>query len=85
MLLELDLIREAYNELIKLSPSEVYIIGGEESISKSLDRSLEELGVKVKRISGKSRYETSQKVYDEIDLKSLLFWLMQIVLPMLQQ
>lgn len=63
--------KEAYNELIKLSPSEVYIIGGEESISKSLDRSLEELGVKVKRISGKSRYETSQKVYDEIGSQKL--------------
>lgn len=43
--------KEAYRELARISPREVYIVGEKNSIFLDLDRALEENGITVKRIS----------------------------------
>ena len=42
--------------------SNVYIIGGENAISKNVEKQLKENGKKINRISGKDRYDTSKKI-----------------------
>ena len=42
--------------------SNVYIIGGENAISKNVEKQLKESGKKINRISGKDRYDTSKKI-----------------------
>lgn len=46
----------------------VYIAGGENSVSKDVEKELKDMGVQVTRLSGDDRYETSLKIADEIDL-----------------
>lgn len=49
--------------------SEVYLIGGENTISKAVQTQLEkEIGAKVLRVAGEDRYETSLKIAEELDL-----------------
>lgn len=50
-------------EINRLNPSEIIIVGGASSISKSIERELQ--GRNVKRIYGKDRYETSTKIASE--------------------
>lgn len=45
----------------------VYIIGGENVVSKEVENELVSMGKAVKRIGGINRYETSEKVADEIE------------------
>ena len=42
--------------------SNVYIIGGENAISKNVEKQLKESGKKINRISGEDRYDTSKKI-----------------------
>ena len=42
--------------------SNVYIIGGENAISKNVEKQLKENGKKINRISGEDRYDTSKKI-----------------------
>ncbi|HBG1536698.1 TPA: S-layer protein SlpA [Clostridioides difficile] len=47
---------------------EVYLAGGVNSISKEVENELKDMGVKVTRLSGDDRYETSLAIADEIDI-----------------
>lgn len=47
----------------------VFIAGGEGVVSKEVEAELEALGVKVKRLAGADRYETSLKIADQMDNK----------------
>lgn len=49
------------NEIQRLNPSRVYVVGGEEIISKEVENSLPG---QVERIGGKDRYETSRKILE---------------------
>ena len=53
---------EVLNEIDRLGSKNVTIIGGTESLSKVAEKELEEHGLKVKRIAGKDRFETSEKL-----------------------
>lgn len=46
----------------------VYLAGGVNSISKDVENELKELGVKVVRLAGDDRYETSLAIADEVGL-----------------
>ncbi|HFL3605250.1 TPA: S-layer protein SlpA [Clostridioides difficile] len=46
----------------------VYIAGGVNSVSKDVEKDLTDMGLKVTRLSGEDRYETSLKIADKIGL-----------------
>ncbi|MFN2102684.1 cell wall-binding repeat-containing protein [Finegoldia dalianensis] len=50
------------NEIQRLNPVEVYLLGGKESISSGIENILKKYSNKVTRIAGRDRYETSAKV-----------------------
>ncbi|UDN53915.1 S-layer protein SlpA [Clostridioides sp. ES-S-0054-01] len=47
---------------------EVFIAGGVNSVSKAVENELKDMGLKVTRLSGDDRYETSLSIADEIDI-----------------
>ncbi|HBF5150745.1 TPA: S-layer protein SlpA [Clostridioides difficile] len=47
---------------------EVFIAGGVNSVSKAVENELKDMGLKVTRLSGDDRYETSLAIADEIDI-----------------
>lgn len=53
---------EIYKEIKRLNPSNIYIIGGENSIPTS---TLKNISGNIIRISGEDRYDTSLKVYEK--------------------
>lgn len=55
------------NELKRLNTKKVYIIGGESVISKTVQKQLESMGISVKRIFGKDRYETGISIAKEME------------------
>ena len=50
------------NEIQRLNPVEVYLLGGKQSISKGIEIILKKYANKVTRVAGRNRYETSAKV-----------------------
>lgn len=50
-----------------LSTKTIYIIGGESQISKATEEKLAKLGVKVERLAGETRYETSLAIAKAVD------------------
>lgn len=50
------------NEIQRLNPVEVYLLGGQQSISSGIENILKKYSNKVTRIAGRDRYETSAKV-----------------------
>ena len=50
------------NEIQRLNPVEVYLLGGKQSISSGIENILKKYSNKVTRIAGRDRYETSTKV-----------------------
>lgn len=50
------------------SKKKVYLVGGEKSISKDVEQTLKDMGVKVERLSGDDRYSTSLAIANEVDL-----------------
>lgn len=61
LLVKQDKIPKATMDRINKA-SNVYIIGGENAISKNVEKQLKENGKKINRISGKDRYDTSKKI-----------------------
>ena len=55
-----------FDELKRLNVKKVILVGGQESISKSLENQLDNM-FKVERVSGKDRYETSIKLAEELN------------------
>lgn len=55
-------------QLQKLQVKTVYIIGGLGVISNDIEVTIEKLGIKVVRISGNDRYETSLKIAEEVEV-----------------
>ncbi len=49
------------NELKRLNTKEVFILGGESAVGREVEEELEEM-VKVRRIEGRDRYETSNEI-----------------------
>ncbi len=46
-------------EIQRLGAKKVYLIGGENSISKEIEQQLKSLNISIERISGSDRYKTS--------------------------
>jgi putative cell wall-binding protein len=57
-------------ELKKLEVSEVFIVGGKGAINDAVETSVKNLGINVNRLSGSDRYETSEKVAQQIGVKN---------------
>ncbi|MBL4931636.1 cell wall-binding repeat-containing protein [Clostridium paridis] len=53
---------EVQNEITSLNPKEVFIVGGAGVISDNVKNVLQSQGIKVTRISGNDRYETSLEI-----------------------
>lgn len=58
---------EMTQELERLTPKNIVIIGGEGAISKKLENSLVDRGYKCSRIWGRNRYETSLEIAMELE------------------
>lgn len=58
--------KNVMQEIKRLGANTVTIIGGENSISKSIEKELESQNIKVERIYGGDRFETSNKIAQEI-------------------
>lgn len=54
------------DKIKSLEAKKVTIIGGENSVSDKVVKELENKGIKVERIAGDSRYDTSRKIAEEI-------------------
>ncbi|WP_336249412.1 polysaccharide deacetylase family protein [Stomatohabitans albus] len=53
-------------EITRLAPREVVVLGGTRAIGDSVVSELEELGAHTSRLGGKNRFETSEKLYREV-------------------
>lgn len=58
--------RVVEDEINRVKPDIAYILGGTNSIEKSIEKKLYDLEINVKRISGYNRYRTSEKVVQEV-------------------
>nr|WP_302328453.1 S8 family serine peptidase [Salirhabdus salicampi] len=54
------------NEIARINPSTVYLLGGEGAISASIADHLRENGYEVIRVAGTSRYETSVRIAEQV-------------------
>lgn len=64
--------KDTINEFKRLVAKTVYIIGGTGAISKNVENTIIDLGIKVIRLAGKDRYETSLKVAQELGISTKL-------------
>lgn len=60
-------------ELSRLGVKEVFIVGGTASVSKEIENKLSAKGIKITRVSGNNRYETSLAVADYIGTAGEIF------------
>ena len=58
-------------EIIRLNSKNVYIVGGEGVVSEKVVKELHNLGLNIKRISGKNRFETSLNIAKELNTTSI--------------
>lgn len=58
------------SQLTKLGVKNVTIIGGKDSVSKNAESQIKAKGIKVSRISGVNRYDTSNKIADALKNKT---------------
>lgn len=61
-----NLPKETKDYIINNDISKVTILGGENSVSAKAEADIKALGITTKRIAGTNRFETSNKVYEEI-------------------
>lgn len=61
-----ELDNRVAKEIKRLGVKNVVIVGGENSVSKKVEKTLELYDEDVKRVSGRDRYETSSKVAEEV-------------------
>ena len=61
-----SIMDEVIQEIKRLNPSKIIIAGGEESISDNVEKQLQQLGIKQKRVAGADRFETAVKLGEEI-------------------
>lgn len=54
------------DEIERVKPSKIYILGGYSSVSPTIENDLRIRGHDIIRISGQDRYQTSEKIVDEI-------------------
>ncbi|WP_186431529.1 cell wall-binding repeat-containing protein [Clostridium sp. BSD9I1] len=62
------LTKEAEEEIIRLSPKNIILIGGEGSISSKAEKYMQDKfnGAAIERIGGKDRFETSAKIAEKL-------------------
>lgn len=56
---------ETKNELIRLKTKKVYILGGNNTISKGVENQIKSMGISVKRLAGNNRLETAGMIAGE--------------------
>ncbi|MDY6232899.1 cell wall-binding repeat-containing protein [Peptostreptococcus porci] len=65
--IDADTIAEIKRLIGKNAAEKVYIVGGEKTISKAVEKQLiDELNIRSERIEGKDRFETSRKLSDQL-------------------
>lgn len=66
-----ELTKATKERIEKLGAKNVFVVGGEGVVSKAVVAELEKAGLKVERISGVDRFETSAKVAEKLDAKKV--------------
>lgn len=54
--------KEVINEIKRLKAKDVIILGGNNTVSLSVENQISKLGVRVERLAGENRYATAQKI-----------------------
>ena len=67
---KLEVNANTLNEIKRLNAKNIYIVGGESTISKTVESNLKQQGYNVVRVSGKDRYKTSVEVGKKVVEKS---------------
>lgn len=57
---------EVFNEIKRLKAQNIYIVGGTGAVSTDIEKTLTSSGLNCKRLQGKSRYETSVAIANEV-------------------
>ncbi|WML41553.1 Ig-like domain-containing protein [Neobacillus sp. OS1-2] len=65
-----SLSQDVMTELTKLGTTHAFIIGGTEVISTSVENQLKKLGIRITRLAGINRYDTSVKIAEEIGVNN---------------
>lgn len=72
LLTDSDKLSESTKKRIKeLGAKNIFIVGGEGVVSKEVVKEIQALGIKVERISGKNRYETSVKIAKQLNYEKV--------------
>lgn len=66
-----ELTKATKERIEKLGAKNVFVVGGEGVVSKAVVAELEKAGLKVERISGVDRFETSAKVASQLEAKKV--------------
>ncbi|MCA1060809.1 S8 family serine peptidase [Rossellomorea aquimaris] len=70
LLVKNELTSSLKEELKRLAPTHVLIIGGEAAIAKDIEKEINNLNIKIKRIYGENRYETAVAINNLIPFKT---------------
>lgn len=57
--------KEVLNEIKRLKPEEIFILGGEGAVSEKVEKDIKALGITVERLAGKDRVETAEKINEK--------------------
>lgn len=57
---------ETVDEIKRLKAKTIYLLGGENVISKKVENQIQTLGLKFERIAGANRYDTAAKIADKV-------------------
>lgn len=53
---------DTLNEIKRLNPEEVIILGGQAAVSEKAEKEISKLGIKIDRLAGENRVETAEKI-----------------------
>ena len=57
--------KEVLNEIKRLKPEEIFILGGEGAVSEKVEKDIKTLGITVERLAGKDRVEIAEKINEK--------------------
>ncbi|MEH7381376.1 cell wall-binding repeat-containing protein [Bacillus sp. JJ1533] len=62
-----EFVEATKNEIVRLNPNKVIIIGGDQAVSTNIENEIiQVLGYETERISGENRYETNQQIVERL-------------------
>lgn len=57
--------KEVLDEIVRLKPREIFILGGEAAVSKDVEAEIAKLGITIERLAGADRFSTAKAINDK--------------------